>query len=76
MCRTAPNVPSLLISEIIAGSSRFIDPSLFRLKIDARSNLKPSTCISSTQKRRLSTIILRTAGCAERSTLPAPVSLR
>ena len=48
-------------------------PASSRERIEAKSNRKPSTCITSTQYRRLSTIKRRTMGWLAFSVLPVPV---
>jgi hypothetical protein len=55
-----------------AGGSGSGRPDASRARIDARSNRNPSTCIVSTQYRRLSTIIRRTTEWLALSVLPVP----
>ena len=53
-----------------------IAPDPLRANTEARSNRNPSTCISFTQYRRLSTINCRTARLAVCSVLPVPLKFR
>ena len=55
------------------GGSGIGCPDASRARIDARSNRNPSTCIVSTQYRRLSTIIRRTMGWLALNVFPVPV---
>ncbi len=63
---------SVSMSQMIGGRGTGL-PSSSRDSTDARSNRKPSTCMSATQVRRLSRIIRRTIDALALSVLPVPL---